>query len=78
MKKLLSRKDIPYGISVLYDEKTDGIIGYDRYYKGIRVSEIIADARKFDYAELVYSAEEHYYEKIAGLPGGEKASEKLQ
>ncbi len=64
-EKVTFRKDIPYGISVLYDEKTDGIIGYDRYYKGIRVSEIIADARKFDYAELVYSAEEHYYEKIA-------------
>lgn len=63
-EKITFHKDIPYGISVLYDAETDQVTGYDRYYKGMRVSEIMADARKFNYAELIYDANGPYYEKI--------------
>jgi len=58
------RKDIPYGVSFLRSTKDKQIVGYDRYYKGMRVSEIMAAAQAFDYAELIYHMDEYSYEEI--------------
>lgn len=63
-EKVSFYKDIPYGIAILHRTEDDEIAGYDRYYQGVRVSEIIAEAKQFDYAELMYKIEDHYYEKI--------------
>lgn len=57
------KKDVPYGIVDIYDEAGQ-IVGYDRYYLGKKVSELIAAAKLADYNELIYDIEEHYYEKV--------------
>ena len=64
-EKVSFRKDIPCGVSILYSTEDDSITGYDRYYKGIRVSDILADAKEFSYADLIYDSDEHAYEEIA-------------
>lgn len=57
-------KDIPYGVSFFCNAEDGQVVGYDRYFKGIRVSEIMGKAQVFDYAELIYDMEEHYYKEI--------------
>lgn len=57
-------KDIPYGVSFFRNAEDKKMVGYDRYYKGMRVSEIISAAQTFDYADLIFHMDEYSYEEI--------------
>lgn len=62
-EKVSYKKDIPYGISVKYNNK-DQVLDYDRYYQGVRISELEEHAMEIPYEELLYQAKEHKKDKI--------------
>lgn len=56
-------KDIPIGVSWIYDEE-EKIIGYDYYFKGISVNEIKQDAQEYEYKKLLYNAEDYKFKTV--------------
>lgn len=53
---------VPYGACWKYDK--DIIVGYDYYFNGISAKQICEEAKEYEYAELVYYANNREYRKI--------------
>lgn len=55
--------DIANGFSWTYNDAGD-IVDYDCFFKGLSVKQICAEAKVFDYKELLYNTDDYLYQKM--------------